>query len=342
MKIGMIARCENRGLGNLTREWYEHMNPDLVMLWMPSHDLPLHKDWYPGALWMPHGADYENDVREALSEIDVLYSAETMYDWRIAQWARDAGCKTVCHMMPEYFRAEHFIEVDQWWTPTRWRLNHLPRSTRVVPVPIATKRYEVPEKLEIDGPIHWLHPAGARARKDRNGTMLFLQALGHLREQHVVTVASQDAIHSMLGPAMTRNVEMRWLDEVDHYWENYQGQQAVVLPRKYGGLCLPALEGMGAYCALLMTNAKPQQDEWPIIALPTDYSGEIHLYNEHRIPLAISQPEAIAASMDACARQPEVIAHARARSYNFARQNSWEVLEPMIRYELERVVMGRV
>ena len=46
----------------------------------------------------------------------------------------------------------------------------------------------------------------------------------------------------------------------------YRGVNLVVLPRRYGGLCLPALEAAASGCALAMTNTPPN-GHWPIMPI---------------------------------------------------------------------------
>lgn len=345
MKLGLIARCEDRGLGNLTREFYEHMSPDRVLLVLPHSDLDKHVMWYPGATWCEldvktkgnvgsHFVD-ENLVREWLHGLDIVYTAETFYDWRITEWAREQAVRTVCHAMPEYFRIERAPMVDQWWNPTTYRQAHMPRKTHVVPVPIATDRFGLITS-EPEVPLRWLHPAGARAAKDRNGTVTLMRALKLVKEQHDVTIRSQEYFD--WGVTVGRNVRLtQHHDSVEDYATIYENTDAVIIPRKYGGLCLPAHESMAAGCALVMTDTRPN-NEWPIVPIPVEMEGGVMGMYDNKIPLAVAQPGAIAEVMDFMATNLDTVRLKRAQSFQYASSFSWERLKPTIVRELESVL----
>jgi hypothetical protein len=349
VKLGLIARAEDRGLGNLTREFYAHMRPARTLVVRPTGadqaDLTDHSnEWYPDGGttlrcgWDPGSGLDETTAREFLDGLDVVYSAETFYDWRFCEWAREMKVRTVCHMMPEYFRPGHFTAVDRWWTPTRWRLGHIPESVRVVPVPCPTARFPNARFDVTHTPLTWLHPAGARARKDRNGTMQLIRAIRHLREPHHIVIAAQELVGHPDVPANV-TIEVRDALTVENYWDVYDEIDAVILPRKYGGLCMPALEAMSAGCALVMTDVEPQRFEWPIVPIPVQ-RGSLELLRvyEHKIGLATAQPEDIAAVMDnlACGH-PQLVMNARASALGWAHRNSWEYLGHQVTAELESV-----
>ena len=339
MKVGLIARSEDRGLGNLTWEWAQHMHPDRVLVVVPNHPLQQRPERYTGAFTLPwdhHGDSTLNEsvVRDFLDGLDVVYSAETFYDWRVCDWARELGVRTVCHVMPEYYRHGQRTAPpapDVWWAPTLWRLDTLDPRVRVVPVPIATERF-APLQRELDGPMRWLHVAGAKAAADRNGTQIVVRALAALKHDHHVTIRSQDPIRQIPNRS---NVTVRVVPPTGEYWEGYDEVEALVLPRRYAGLCLPAFEAMAAGLALMMPLIEPQLSEWPIVGLPVSMRGVIRTVSGP-IRLAEVPPRVLAAYMDALAEDPDALADAQRRSLAFADEHSWASLEPMIREELER------
>lgn len=340
MRVGLIARGENRGLGILTREWARHMAPAATLLMLPAHDLPIHAEWFPPttavtALDSERRVVDEERVREWLRGLDVVYSAETFYDWRICDWAREAGVRTVCHLMPEYWpHGRHLLPApDAWWAPTRWRLNHLPESTRVVPVPVALDRFTVHEPRTMDGPPRWLHVAGAPAAADRNGTKPFLASLALLIQAHHVTVRHQTA--RSVNPRLGQQTSFAWVGEAPEYWELYDGADALVLPRRYGGLSLPALEAMAAGLALVMTGCEPQRSEWPIVPLHAVPQGVLRLHATS-LALMTTTPRLIARTLDRLAKDRAELAAAQVAARAFAEAHSWEALRPQIEAELER------
>lgn len=336
MKVGLIARGEDRGLGTLTREFARHMRPERTLLVIPDGvrdaGLVTHVDWFDQPTCVRcDGTLNEQVCREWLDGLDVVYTAETFYDWSMVGWARDAGVRTVCHVMPEYFRTD-VPPPDQWWNPTPYRQAHLPDGTRVVPVPIATDRFE-PKPL-TSPPFTWLHVGGARAPADRNGTLIFLQALEHLTEEHhaIVRVQGERIAYPQCGSRVRLDVHTT---PAGDYWRNFDEGDVMVMPRRYGGLSLPVNEAMAAGMAVVMPKVAPNL-WWPVIPVDAMVLNYIQT-SAGEIPIAQTEPKELAALMDGLARNPEPIIEARAAARAWAYEHSWETLRPVIENELAAV-----
>ena len=147
MRIGVIARADNRGLGIQTWEVARHLEVERVLVVREpgSERRGFHPqlDRFPGAAIVEFGQYNDGELDEEicrgwLDGLDVIYSAETLYDWRISGWAREAGCATVVHANPEFYKhsVDSLDHPTAWWSATPWRLGFLPRETRVVPMPM--------------------------------------------------------------------------------------------------------------------------------------------------------------------------------------------------------------
>lgn len=334
MKVGVIARADARGLAHQSWEFARAMEPERVLLvdLLPRR-WPIHPEWYPGATLVGsrNGSLPEAKVREWLDGLDVVYMPETPYCWPALDWARQQDVATVIHVNPEFFR-DRGHEPSTWWAPTSWRLNHLPTGTRQVPVPVPLDRW--PETDEVlDGPIRWLHVGGMKALGDRNGVEILGAALRLVRERHHVTLRSQDRSTPSVRPGS--NVKLtRASGSLMDYWSLYPGHDVLVMPRRYGGLSLPAIEAAGAGLGLVMTGCAPNQD-WPIE--PIQWSpGKTLTTAAGPLDTADASPSALAAIMDSWAQNPGLVQDARLRARAWAEAYSWAALAPMIRSELER------
>lgn len=270
-RVGLIARCDNRGIAYQTLEFHRHMKPDKTLL------ILLNERQWPEDVGRFSGTDVtiqqlnirdmqydEKKVRQFLDGLDVVFAVETFYDWRLCDWARSMGVRTIVQANPELFVHHLRPELshpDQWVWPTHWMHdNDLLPDGPLVPVPCV----EMPDVAADpdDDVLRILHVAGHAAAGDRNGTTLFVDALASLRDRVHVTIIGQD---SWLPPArrLGRNVtvDLNPVGVADR-WEMYRNQHVVVLPRRYGGLCLPALEAMSSGCAILMTDCEPNRI-WP-------------------------------------------------------------------------------
>lgn len=343
MRFGLVARSEDRGLGILSWEIQRHMNPTrtlVVDMGELAGKFPRHPDRFPEATTVPFvdGTLPESICREWLAGLDVVLLLETAYDQRFIGWARDAGVVTIQYVMPEFYRAELTEQPDVVWNPTTWRHDTLPDGARVVPFPVALDRLGGPEK-RTGGPIRVLHNAGHRAAMDRNGAAVFYAALRQIRTQVPieVTISGQDGRLPAFRPVRNLSIANRVHGSPD-YWDVPAGFDMLVMPRRYGGLCLPVQEAMAAGVVPLMPDVSPNLD-WPVWPLKS------RPYGEFRTPggvLQLAQVDApvVAREITWLAEHLDDLAESRERVVAWARAHSWEALGPMWRAELRRAVDG--
>jgi hypothetical protein len=272
VRIGLLARAEDRGLGIQTWEWWRHMRPDatlVVDLAELTGGFPMHPGRYesaPVARWDGERFTDEAMVRDWLAGVDALYTAETLYDDRMAGWCAAAGVRAHVHINPELWRArraERAAVVP--WAPTAWRLDHLPPSTQVVPVPVPLDRWPVPAPQRANDEAAFLHVAGKRAAGDRNGTSLLLAALQRVSVPMRMRIITQDPRLPVPRCHPAVHVDLH-VGGIEDYWRLYDDADVLVMPRRYGGLCLPVNEAAGAGLALVMSDVAPNH-RWPIEAV---------------------------------------------------------------------------
>lgn len=326
MRIGVVTPGTDRGLG--IQSWEAARNLDASVLLVETKDpsAPTHRERFPGATvtrWA-QGLD-PRVVIPWLRTVDVVYAAETFYDPRFTKWARANDCRTVLHANPEFWT--NSTHPDLLWTATPWRRDVMPHHTEVVPFPVATDRFvtDGPTFKRYSDRPNWLHVAGKRALADRNGTDILLDALPLLTQPCTVRIAVQ---HGELPPLpQTRpGVQVYVTHARDDYWTLYEGSDALVLPRRYGGLCLPVQEAMAAGLAVLMPDVSPN-DVWPTVRVPAEFQSKVTMPCG-RVPTYAVRPEVLAAEMDHLA-DPVVLGLWQERSRAWAQAHSWEALAPV-------------
>ena len=345
MNLGVVARADDRGIGIQSWELCRAMRPAKVLvvdMGELARGFPMHLDRYPGATvakW--DGALPELQVRRWLDGLDVVFSVETLYDWRIAEWAEDAGVATVVQANPEFTRpiGEYDHAPTVWWNPTTWRQSHMPPGTQVVPVPVADDRFRFAPAPESDV-LRVLHVAGHAAMADRNGTHLLGQALRYVRGRMQVRIVTQDDRLRLGRVRPTVDLEVVTGGVAD-YWRLYEDADVLVLPRRYGGLCLPVQEAMAAGLAVVMSDTEPQRSTWPV-SLVRSATGVPKLRcPAGRIAQTNARPEAIAAELDALDRDRERLAEMKRRSVEWAQAHRWSVLRPVYEAEFAAAVAAR-
>lgn len=339
MKLGMLVRSEDKGLGNQTWEAWRHLKPHATVIVADgSSGAGMHPERYdvgtPIVVYDGRAFPDKRRVLETFADCTHVFSAETLYDWSLADDLRRLGIKSIVHVNPELWPHANKYDIphaDQWWAPTPWRLEHLPYTTRVVPVPVATEHWPVRNGGVVKLRPRLLHVVGKPALADRNGTQAFLDSLKYL-DCVDVTVTYQGA-NSWSQPRLGTGSTIRFVVHTGPYWELYEGQDILVMPRRYGGLCLPVQEAMAAGLVVVMSDCMPQSETWPIVPVPVHTGGPVHCLGGN-VEAWDCDPVHIAI------RIKEAVAHFEdywTQSMNWVSEHSWSALLPLYREEFERV-----
>lgn len=310
MRIGLLARATKTGLGHQCWEIWRHLNPAVTIVVDHAHPP---ESWYrdaPRIPWMP-----KQELPGAfvlLATCDVVLSVETFYDWTLPERLAAVDVPTVLIVNPELFDG-HWTTVV--WNPTSWMMRDewADHSDWVhVPHPCPVDRY--PGIKPLFDPFRVVHPTSV-AMLDRNGSEIVRKAWRQGRWPH-----------DNYGP-LSQN-------RVDDYWERDGGYAASLIPRRYGGLCLPALEAFSAGTPVLMPAVSPNTD-WPITSIPHADMG-ITRMKGGRIPLVNFDPYEVAETVSKFLTDRDRIEHQRTVVRVWAEAHSWEALLPLWRAELER------
>ena len=316
MRIGLIARDTVTGLGTQTREVYENLRPDVtVVVNLGKYaQTPPRLDWYGDDVIR---LDWERDrtvpgALDAFDTCDVVYSAESFYDPTLSRDLAQRGIRTVLHVNPELYDPDHGSHwATTYWTPTRWQPKLTPPGTKVVPVPAPVHRYGEPY---VESPPRIVHPT-ARAMADRHGT----QAVHRIADR----LADHGWIVDFVGPGAR---------EVDEYWERDPGASMMLLPRRYGGLSLPALEAFAAGVPVVMPTIPPNED-WPIIPVKAKRGNDLQM-KPGRMPVYDVAQSSLLTTVVHWMGDTAKLEKQRRVVYEWAREHSWENLEPVWRNEL--------
>lgn len=323
LHVGVIARTEiARGLAIQTRNFVEHMPVERTLIvQMPYVDCDLDETWCPNPTHVRYDARShtlpEHVVREWLRGLDVVFTVETPYDWQLPKWAAEMGTPIVVQGNPEFVRHgqagyEHLGD-PVWWWPTSWRLDRLPAG-RVMPVPMPER--PTAAATWSDGPLRVLHVVGKRAHADRNGTELLMRALTQVRSRIEVTARSIDGW--LPDMVMNQQVALTKITEpTEDRWSMYEDHHVLVLPRRYGGLCLPALEAAACGLAVVMPDCSPNS-ELASILMPLEQDTPAKTLNLACGPVreAVVHHRQLAYTIDQMARDREIVRDAQIASLN--------------------------
>lgn len=336
MRLGLIARACNRGLGIQTHSAYRALSPaqTLVIDCPSANPLPLHFDRFPDAK-IVHGWPTERDFRPFLEDVDVVYTAECDYtrDGSLYSLAERMRVKTVLHLNWEFFdhaRNPNLPRPSLFAAPSMWHYDEIPTPKLFLPVPIETDRFRGMQRPAKPTATHFAHIVGRPAVHDRNGTTDLLAALPYVRSRVTVTIRCQDPayvpslLHARTVPS---NVELVVVSaDIPNYWDAYRGADVLVMPRRFGGLCLPCNEALGAGAPVIMPNISP--NEW----LPADWlvpaTKTGSFMAKTRIDVHTTDPRALAAKIDQFATDSAFYTTGETIARDLGERNSWEALLP--------------
>ena len=267
MRLGIIARSDNTGLGNQTMELVKMLNPDKILLINSQffNNNQQHPEWYKNynVIETRKGMPRTNEVLAFLENIDVVISCETFYHLELVDIAKQRGIKTILQYNYELFGNlvhPEWTLPDVLLAPSIWNLdiiiNKFGNSTKVMHLPPPTDHTLFNQAKEINlskDHKRILHIAGKKAAKDRNGTESILKMIKYSKEDYELVIKSQSPLNLICKDSRVK-IE---IGNPNNRQDMYSGFDAMVLPRRYAGLCLPMNEALMSALPVFMTNISP-------------------------------------------------------------------------------------
>lgn len=303
-RVGLMAYSTNTGLGVLTHEFAVHLHPTKVLLADISslNGVQTHHERFAAFDHrITDGRPSVEDIEWFLTGIDVAFIHETPLDYRMFERARQRGVKTVLqpnHEFNDYYANPALPLPDLFALPSPWHYDDLPYENKtLLHVPVATER--LPHHTG-QGIRRFLHIVGKPSVHDRNGTQATIEAFKRVKAKNArltIRIQGEDAA-SALMPQISDDprITLDWTD-VYGYWEMYAGFDCLVMPRRFGGLCLPMQEALGCGMPVIMPDISPNNAVLPAEWLvPATHEGTFTARRE--IDLYTADTTALAAKMD--------------------------------------------
>lgn len=351
MRVGLIARADKTGLGIQTHEFYRHMKPARTLVFDMSRLNPNRFQVDPGLY--PDDAEYvhvsrfafgnrkvekdENSeaIERLLSEVDVVYTAETPYTYWLIHRAREMGVKTVLHYNFEFL--DHLVwgnlpQPDMFLAPSLWHFEDVPFPNKAyIPFPVDRERLPFVKRTEART---FLHLAGNQTDEDRNGTQAFLEAIPYVTSNVRFHIQSMYPIRQ---PSDAR--ASVWCAPRENYWEAYGEGDVFVMPRRFGGLCLPMNEALSSGMPCLMTRISPQVGLLPDECL-VGTRGIERIQTRTVIESYMPETRELAEKIDWLANSPEDVERLSLEADRIAEDRSWGNIRPQFMALFETLVNG--
>lgn len=350
MKLGLVARADDTGLGNQTYEFYRHMKPYKTMVVDISHlnGNKNHFERYPDAQ-VVHGFPKSHNIDEFLEGLDVIFVAESPYNYYLYERARQLGIKIAVQYNYEFFdwySHPHLPKPDLLIAPSTWHYDkvedfckkhwikhvylHCPVNREILPF---KQKYEFKK---------FLHVAGKPASHDRNGTESVIKACQYIDSDAQIYIAVQSPQY--LGEWIKmldnykHNVHFMDTSTLSDYTELYENMDVLVLPRRYGGNCLPLNEALSTGMPVIMPNIEPNKN-W----LPSNWLVNAEKMGEFKPRMVIDifdvKAEELAKTIDKFASMsPKEVEHHTKLADHIAKRIDWTRMKPMYEMALEDLI----
>lgn len=283
MRIGLIARMDKSGLGVQTAQIAEMLQPSKIMIIDSTsfRGSKQHPEWYNSFenKFIVKGFPQTKDFNKLLEDVDIVITCEIPYGYELFDLARKKGVKTILQPNWEFFdylRNQNLPQPDELWLPSEWHQDeykHFLRNVKVKFLPPPTY-YNIPTRIINIGRWHnyeevpeqklkILHIVGNKAIHDRNGTDSVIEAAQYTKSNNFeLTIKSQNKdIKIVNDPRIKYD-----FDSPDSPFDLYEGFDLMIMPRRYGGLCLPVNEALAHGIPVIMTDISPNDmwlpDEW--------------------------------------------------------------------------------
>lgn len=343
MKIGLLAYSTDTGLGNQTYEFYKHMKPHKTLVADLSrlNNVTTHHDRFPDAqvvMGIPDCAamDWLSD------DVDVIFVCETPLNYCLFEKAKAKGVPVVLQYNYEfldYLNQPQLTPPAVLAAPTVWhkqdveRLNIAP----VIDLPVPTEVSDINFR-EINECRTIFHIAGKQAIHDRNGTRTFIEAAikcGN-KFKYIIYAQAVDGDTDRMILDAQKKIDLQVIYDVEDYLEMYTVGDVLVLPRKYGGLCLPMQEALAAGIPVIMPDIEPNDyrlpKQWLVMAKRTR-----SFMTRTQIDIYETDPNHLAFKMCEFADE-DFMRWSNQEAKQIGKGLRWETLTPMYQSMLQQII----
>lgn len=239
------------------------LKPDkiLVIDSSPFNHRQQYPDTYTGFnTFKVTGFPSPGQARAFMRGIDKLLSCETFYQNSFVFEGARNGVKTFLQYNYEFFDPLLIKAMplpDVLLSPSYWMLDEMNlqfRGVQYLPPPTDPRTFAAAREKNFskDG-RKFLHIVGHQAVADRNGTVDLLKALKYTKGNFTLTIKAQEPLNFQVDD---KRVVFDYNAPADEA-ELYSGFDALILPRRYAGLCLPMNEALMSGLPVIMTNIEP-------------------------------------------------------------------------------------
>lgn len=310
VKLGIIVFGNHSGLGNQTRRLTEMLKPERILFIKSdgfSKNKQIRKDWYSGYNgYIVDGFPSGKEINIFLKDLTHVLVCENPLNFYLFSRAKELGIKTYCQSNYEFcdnLSRSDLPLPDYFLMPSHWHLKTMAdkfgeERVKYLPPPIDPNEFKEAREVNFQRKkehLKLLHIVGTLAVNDRNGTLDLLAALKYTDMPFTLSIHSQHPLPANYNVGDSRVVFS--VNDVEDAQRLYSDYDAVILPRRYGGLSLVMNEALISGLPVFMPDISPNSSILPSDWLyPAEKIGEFQ--TRSMIEFYKSDPEKIARKIE--------------------------------------------
>ena len=288
-RLGIVVFSSHSGLGNQSRRLTQFLKPERLLLIDSSSfskNAEQHPDWYDGFNgYFCEGFPTNAHCIKFLEGLTHLYIIENPLNWSLVTLAKRKKIKVYIASNYEFcdnLNKPHLPTPDLFLMPSYWKVQEMKDrfgegTVKYLPPPIFPEEFNEVREVNWDRKSRkkkYLHVVGTLAAADRNGTLLLLEALHHAKEDFELVIKSQ---HQLPDEYFTDDYRVKYqIGSTPVVADIYKDFDLSIMPRRFGGLCLPMQEALVSGLPVLMPDISPNREVLPQKWLiPAGHSGTI-------------------------------------------------------------------
>lgn len=348
MKIGLLAYSTDTGLGNQTYSFYKHMKPHktLVVDLEKLNHMPTHHERFTespiGTVQVFQGIPSCQQMDWLTDDVDLVFICETPLNYCLMEKAKAKGVPVVLQYNYEFLDYLNRKDIEApavFAAPAIWHKKDV-EALGIAPVldlPVPTDVSDINFR-EISECRTIIHIAGKQAIHDRNGTITFIEAAVKCGNKFKFKIYAQqlDGTTETLIQKAQQSIDLEVVRNVPNYADMYKDGDVLVLPRKYGGLCLPMQEALTAGIPVIMPDIEPNDyrlpKQWLVPA-----KRERSFMTRTQIDIYETDPNHLAFKMCQFADR-EFMSWSNKEAIEIGKGLSWKSLQPYYQTVFEQII----
>lgn len=322
-QIGLIVRCDDGGLGSLSRDFYKYLEPVKTLVIIGGYN--NHPERFNGIIAGYQSGHHYNpiptlkQIDEFLDGLDTILTFETPYNWNLFSLAKQKGIKTILMPMFEWTPDPLPVEPDLILCPSKLEYDLYEGNKIYLPVPIDRELH--PFKLRTCAET-FVFNNGHGGTLNRNSAREMIEAISRTTIDVKFIVRSQVDLPDKIND---HRITYQFGDVPKE--DLFKDGDILLFPHKFDGLSLPIQEAMSSGLPVISTDIYPHNTYLPkeLLFEPDGY-GKARMGERYReFQRAFISPRILAEKIDSFANQD--VTELSKKMNEIAETMSWDNLK---------------